>query len=92
MSPILTRLYSVEAFGTLSLFTSFMVIFGVITTGRYELAMGLPEKDEKAKDLIKLIFILGFIVSIVYLVILFITKELFSIPIPQVYFKAIGFI
>ena len=76
MSPILTRLYSVEAFGTLSLFTSFMVIFGVITTGRYELAMGLPEKDEKAKDLIKLIFILGFIVSIVYLVILFITKEI----------------
>ena len=76
MSPILTRLYSVEAFGTLSLFTSFMVIFGVITTGRYELAMGLPEKDKKAKDLIKLIFILGFIVSIVYLVILFITKEI----------------
>ena len=76
MSPILTRLYTVEAFGTLSLFTSFMVIFGVITTGRYELALGLPEKDEKAKDLIKLIFILGFVVSIVYLVILFIVKEI----------------
>ena len=76
MSPILTRLYTVEAFGTLSLFASFMVIFSVVTTGRYELAIGLPEKDEKAKDLIKLIFILGFIVSIVYLVILFITKEI----------------
>ncbi len=78
MSPILTRLYTVEAFGTLSLFASFMVIFSVVTTGRYELAIGLPEKDEKAKNLIKLIFILGFVVSIIYLLILFISIEIFQ--------------
>ncbi len=75
-SPLLARLYSVEAFGILSLFSSFMVIFGVITTGRYELAIGLPDEDIKAKNLIRLIIFIGFLVSVFYLIVLFIVKEI----------------
>ena len=47
-SPLLTRIFSVEAFGILSVFTSITVFFAVVSTGRYELAIGLPEKDKDA--------------------------------------------
>lgn len=76
-SPLLTRLFTVEAFGILSLFSSFMVIFGVVTTGRYELALGLPEKETEAKNMLKLIFSIGFLVSILYLVAIFFLREVF---------------
>jgi O-antigen/teichoic acid export membrane protein len=75
-SPLLTRFYSVEAFGLLSLFTSCMVIFGVFTTGRYEFALGLPEKDDKAKIIFRLITLIGSITSIVCLFIVFILREI----------------
>jgi O-antigen/teichoic acid export membrane protein len=75
-SPLLARLYSVEAFGILSLFSSFMVIFGVITTGRYELAIGLPGEDKKAKNLILLIALIGLSVSFLYLIVIFFIKEI----------------
>lgn len=74
-SPLLTRIYTVESFGVLALFTSFTVIFGVITTGRYELSIGLPLDQEKAKNLVKLISITGFVISILYLFIIIIIKE-----------------
>ena len=47
-SPLLSRLYSVESFGTLSIFTSFTVFLAVLSTGRYELALGLPSGNNKA--------------------------------------------
>lgn len=66
VSPILTRIYSVEDFGILSLFTSIGVFFAVLTTGRYELALVLPEEDEKARDIFQLILTLGLLVSLIY--------------------------
>ena len=77
-SPLLSRLYSVEAFGLLSLFTSYMVISGVVSTGRFELAIGLPEKDSEAKKLFQLILFIDFFVSLIYLGIIIILKEFFK--------------
>jgi lipopolysaccharide exporter len=51
-SPILTRLYTPEAFGVLAIFTSITAIIGVITCLRYELAIMLPESDEEAANLL----------------------------------------
>ena len=51
-SPILTRLYAPEAFGTLALLTSITSILGVIACLRYELAIVLPENDEDAANLL----------------------------------------
>jgi O-antigen/teichoic acid export membrane protein len=53
-----------------------MVIFGVFTTGRYEFALGLPEKDDKAKIIFRLITLIGSITSIVCLFIVFILREI----------------
>lgn len=86
-SPLLARLYSVEAFGIISIFSSLMVIFGVLTTGRYELSIGLPNDEKKAKNLMLLIASLGFLVSIIYLFLLFVFKEIFQYPANAALFK-----
>jgi O-antigen/teichoic acid export membrane protein len=61
--PILTRIYSPEDFGLLSLYVAFISVLGVIATGRYELAIMLPKEEEDAKDLIKLSVLIAFIIS-----------------------------
>ncbi|MFM1651933.1 oligosaccharide flippase family protein [Brevibacillus sp. B_LB10_24] len=48
ISPVLTRMYSPEDFGTLAVFMALTSTFGVIANGRYELAVILPDKDEEA--------------------------------------------
>ncbi len=59
ISPILTRIYTPEDFGVLSLFVAISSIFSSIANGRYELAIMLPKKDEDAIN----IFALGFIIT-----------------------------
>jgi O-antigen/teichoic acid export membrane protein len=73
-SPLLTRLFSVEAFGILSVFTSITVFFAVVSTGRYELAIGLPEKDRDALKIIKLILFLGLGISVFYFLLILFLK------------------
>lgn len=53
-SPILTRLYSPEEFGMLALFISITSIIATISTGRYELAILLPRRQETAVSLVAL--------------------------------------
>ena len=47
-SPILTRIYSPEAFGELGVFTSITSIFSVFMCLRYELALVIPKEKEYA--------------------------------------------
>lgn len=75
-SPLLSRLYSVESFGILSLFTSYLTIAAVVSTGRYELALALPNKEEDAKKLVQLILYIAIGVSSIYFVGLFFVKYL----------------
>ncbi|MCD5380539.1 oligosaccharide flippase family protein [Candidatus Gracilibacteria bacterium] len=58
ISPLLTRIYSPDDFGIFALYMSIISILAVIATGRYELAIILPEKDEDAINLIALSMIL----------------------------------
>lgn len=54
ISPVLTRLYVPEGFGTLAVFMSVVNIIGVVATGRYELAVMLPADDEEAINIVQL--------------------------------------
>lgn len=45
ISPIISRIYSPEEFGLFALYLTVVSIFGVIATGRYELAIILPDKN-----------------------------------------------
>ena len=57
-SPILTRLYSAADFGLLSVLLALVALSEVVSTGRYELAITLPEHDRDALDVIGLCLML----------------------------------
>jgi O-antigen/teichoic acid export membrane protein len=54
ISPILTRLYSPEHFGTFALYMAIVSITSVLVTGRYELAILLPRSDRDALHILAL--------------------------------------
>jgi O-antigen/teichoic acid export membrane protein len=54
ISPILTRLYAPDDFGLASLYLSCVAVISVIATGRYELAITLPSRDEDALHIVSL--------------------------------------
>jgi O-antigen/teichoic acid export membrane protein len=53
-SPILTRLYTPEEFGTWALLISITTIIGIIACMRYEFSIMLPESDKEAINLLGL--------------------------------------
>ena len=72
ISPILTRIYTPEDFGVFALYMSVASIVSVIATGRYELAIMLPKKDEDAVNIVALSIIISFFVSFISFLIVFI--------------------
>jgi O-antigen/teichoic acid export membrane protein len=75
ISPILTRIYSPEDFAVLALFAAFAQVIGVVATGRYELAIYLPDSEEKARKLIYLCLYLSAINAAITLVIVALFRE-----------------
>jgi len=71
ISPILTRIYTPEDFGVFALYMSVASIISVVATGRYELAIMLPKKDEDAINLVVLSILIAFFVSFIALLIVF---------------------
>jgi len=63
ISPILTRLYKPEEFGSFALYMAIASVLSVVVSGRYELAVILPENDEEAINVVALSIILSFIIS-----------------------------
>lgn len=51
LAPIITRLYSPEAFGTLGTFTAILMVATPLATLTYPIAIVLPKADEEAKIL-----------------------------------------
>lgn len=62
--PMLTRMYSPEDFGLLALYVAIFSVCSVVASGRYELAIMLPEKDEDAKLLLQASIAISFMSSI----------------------------
>jgi O-antigen/teichoic acid export membrane protein len=64
ITPILTRIYTPQDFGILTLYISLAAVFSVIATLRYELAIVQPLKDEDASALVILSIIIASSLSI----------------------------
>ena len=62
-SPILTRVYSPENFNIFGLYLGISTILGVIITGRYEMAILLPKRDNNAVNVLGLSILISMIVS-----------------------------
>ncbi|MBK7095867.1 MAG: oligosaccharide flippase family protein [Saprospiraceae bacterium] len=80
-TPILARLYLPENFGSLSVFTSVVVVLAIFSTGKFEYAILLPKNKTESFH----ITILGGILSVIFGLIAFITFgiiNLFHLQIP----------
>jgi len=73
ISPILTRIYTPEEFGVFAIFIAISNILASLVNGKYELAIGLPEKDEDAINIAALgmLIAIGASISIFIVILLF---------------------
>ncbi len=62
-SPLLTRLYTPENFGLFGLTLAYSSILSIMATGRYELAIMLPEDEDKAVHVVVLACIIATVSS-----------------------------
>lgn len=69
-SPFLTRLYTPVQFAALAFFTAATSMLYVASTGRYELALMIPNKEEDAANLLVLSMLLPLVVSLITCLIL----------------------
>jgi O-antigen/teichoic acid export membrane protein len=77
-SPIITRLYIPEDFGTLALFSAFLAVLGTSSSLRYHLAIPLPDNDDDALQLLALSLSINLFFSIVTVLFVCLSKPLFS--------------
>jgi O-antigen/teichoic acid export membrane protein len=70
-SPVLTRLYAPEHFGSLAFFMASSSIGAIVSTGRYELAIMLPKDNEEAINLLIVTIFLSLLLSILIFILLF---------------------
>jgi O-antigen/teichoic acid export membrane protein len=71
LTPVITRLYSPEEYGYLTLFISVLGILTIFMTLKYEVAIPIEKEDKKAINLLILniiiLFILSFFIVIIFL-------------------------
>lgn len=75
LSPILTRLYSPNDFGILALYMSLATVITVVVSFKYEVAIMIPEKDEDAANLTIISILIGFIISLILLLIVLLFNQ-----------------
>jgi len=56
--PVLTRLYTPEAFGLLSVYVALMGFFAPIATLRFDIAIPIPAQDDEAANLLALALVI----------------------------------
>ena len=74
-SPILTRLYSPEAFGILGVFLATTALVTTVGSLTYQIAIVLPEKDSDAKAIASLSIQILMLISVIVMVILYVFKD-----------------
>jgi len=75
LAPILTRIYTPEEFVLFATFMSIVGIFMVIATGKYEMAIVMPEKDKETINIFALSILITIFISILSLIIVSIFNE-----------------
>ncbi len=65
--PVLTRLYSPEDFGVLTLYISIASLFFIFGSLRYEVMIMLPRSHKSAAQLVRLVFFISIIASFISL-------------------------
>jgi len=80
ISPLLTRTYTPVDFGTFALYMSVVSIISILATGRYEMAIMLPDDNEEVNAIVKLVSIIMVATSaITLLIVFFFNQEITSL-------------
>lgn len=77
-SPLLTRFFTPEEFGYFATFLAVSSFFTVILSGKYELAIILPKRDEEAINLLFLSALLSVVITVASSILLFFLAEPFT--------------
>lgn len=64
-TPIITRIFSADDFGTAAIFISVSTIIGIVACLRYELAILLPRENSQAAAILVLCFVLSITIGVV---------------------------
>ena len=78
LTPILTRIYLPEDFGNWGLFISFISIFGGVVNLKYDLAIMLPKSDDDAFNILLIATSISLLVSLVFGLSIYVTKDFIS--------------
>ncbi|HOA82008.1 MAG TPA: oligosaccharide flippase family protein [Defluviitaleaceae bacterium] len=76
-SPVITRIYSPEEYGILTLYTSILGLIAIMSSLKYEWGMPIAENDEKAVN----IMALSFMVLLIFATTIYIAFYFFGRPI-----------
>lgn len=76
ITPLLTQFFSPEQFGTYGLYVSIYTILGIISCGKYDIAIMLPKKKIDSINIVAICFTIASIFSLLTLLILFLIKDL----------------
>lgn len=74
-SPVLSRIYGPAHFGNLAFYTATVAIATMIATGLYELAIVLPKSDRVAFQLLGLVIVIAFAVSLTAFIVILFLKQ-----------------
>jgi O-antigen/teichoic acid export membrane protein len=75
VTPILSRMFSVEEFGLLAFYSSLVTFFLVVAAGRYETAILLPKADKDAVNILTLSFLILSILCFILVIITFFFED-----------------
>jgi len=75
ISPILTRMYTPEDFGLLSLYIGIVSFITIAITGRYELSIVLPKNDKEAINIVALSFFIMMTIVFISFILIIIFKS-----------------
>lgn len=78
ISPILTRIYTPDDFGIFAVYLALASIIAVIVSGRYELAIMLPHKDDDAFQIMVFAMIITVVMSLSLLLLVIIFNYEFA--------------
>ena len=77
ITPILTQYFTPEDFGVYGLYVSICSIFGIVASGKYDVAIMLPKKQDDGINILFLSFLITFLFSTFCFSILNIFNDLF---------------
>ena len=76
ITPILTQFFSPEQFGVYGLFVSIYTILGVISSGKYDMAIMLPKNKKDSINILVICLVFSLVFSILIFIIFFSLKNL----------------